>query len=87
MASVRQANCSYFRINLISSHGFFPTGVLFASVAKQINCYHIACCHGADIQVDRSISYGVRLDPVVDRIVRDAVAQVDHFVAISICPG
>lgn len=72
-----------FRINLISSHGFFPTGVLFASVAKQINCFHVACCHGADIQVDKSSSYGVRLDPVVDRIVRDAVAQVDHFVAIS----
>ena len=72
-----------FRINLISSHGFFPTGVLFATVAKQMNCYHIACCHGADIQVDRSISYGVRLDPVVDRIVRDTVAQVDHFVALS----
>ena len=68
---------------MISSHGFFPTGVLFATVAKQMNCYHIACCHGADIQVDRSISYGVRLDPVVDRIVRDTVAQVDHFVAIS----
>lgn len=74
---------SFFRINLISSHGFFPTGILVAQVAQRIGCRHVACCHGADIQVDEKSSYGMRLDPRVDELVRRTVGKVDHFIAIS----
>lgn len=62
----------------------YPIGVSFSHFA---NCKqhvpHLVRCAGEDIQIDKEIGYGVRLNPSIDRVLRKWLPQADNLIAIS----
>ena len=62
----------------------YPTGVALIHFAcKHSHRRHLVRCAGEDIQRDNTIGYGVRLDPRIDRLIREWLPFADHLVAIS----
>jgi glycosyltransferase involved in cell wall biosynthesis len=61
----------------------YPIGVAVIRFAVKRNIPHLVRCVGADIQVDESIKYGLRLDPRVDDLVKKWLPQADSLIAIS----
>jgi len=61
----------------------YPIGVVSIRFASNHKIPHLVCCHGADIQIDLAIKYGLRLDPKVDEYIRRWLPQADALVAIS----
>ncbi|MCH9020240.1 MAG: glycosyltransferase family 4 protein [Proteobacteria bacterium] len=62
----------------------YPTGVALVHFArKRADVRYLIRCAGEDIQRDADIGYGARLDPRVDRVVRDLLPQADMLIAIS----
>lgn len=61
----------------------YPIGVHAVSFfeIKKIPCL-LRCC-GEDIQVDKEISYGYRLSPQVDRLVRECYPKFNGFIALT----
>ncbi len=61
----------------------FPIGVTLTHFAAQRNIPHLVRCAGADIQVEKEIGYGMRLDPAIDRLVREWLPRSNRLVAIT----
>ncbi|MBF0160009.1 MAG: glycosyltransferase family 4 protein [Magnetococcales bacterium] len=62
----------------------YPVGVAFNHFASQrSDIAWLVRCAGDDIQVDATIGYGMRLNPVVDDLVRRWLPKAQHLVAIS----
>jgi glycosyltransferase involved in cell wall biosynthesis len=60
----------------------FPTGVGLIRFAAGRQP-HLVRCAGDDIQIAREIGYGMRLNPKIDRLVRDWLPRADMLVAIT----
>lgn len=58
----------------------WPAG-LFASMATK--SLRVLTCHGADIQIDRELAYGQRLDPRFDTFARNLTTRFDVTTAVS----
>lgn len=61
----------------------YPIGVALAHFGRGGRLPALVRCAGQDIQVDRTIGYGMRLDPAVDRLVRRWLCNIPLLVAIS----
>ncbi|MBF0123768.1 MAG: glycosyltransferase family 4 protein [Magnetococcales bacterium] len=62
----------------------YPVGVAFNHFAAcRPDIAWLVRCAGDDIQIDRDIGYGMRLNPVVDQLVRRWLPLAQHLVAIS----
>lgn len=61
----------------------YPIGVALAHYGRGGRLPALVRCAGQDIQIDRSIGYGMRLDPRVDALVRHWLPQVPLLVAIT----
>ena len=62
----------------------YPMGVALVHFARRRDDVHyLIRCAGEDLQRDPEIGYGVRLDPAVDRIVRELLPQAQMVIAIS----
>ena len=62
----------------------YPTGVALVHFAlRREGIRHLIRCAGEDIQRDPEIGYGARLDPHVDRMVREYLPSADMLIAIS----
>jgi len=61
----------------------YPIGVALAMCAARRAFPFLVRCAGEDIQVEREIGYGLRLDPTVDRLVRRWLVQAPALVAIT----
>ena len=62
----------------------YPTGVALVHFARRREgIRHLIRCAGEDIQRDPEIGYGARLDPHVDRMVREYLPSADMLIAIS----
>jgi len=80
---------NYFKIlqwkyNFDIWHGTvgYPVGTALARFGLN-NVPHIIRCAGEDIQVNRKINYGMRINPKVDKIVKQWLPQADGMVAIT----
>ncbi len=62
----------------------YPTGVALVHFAqRRPEIRYLIRCAGEDIQRDRDIGYGARLDPKVDRMVRAYLPRAQLMIAIS----
>ncbi len=61
----------------------YPVGVALCHYATARNQPHLVRCAGEDIQVDREIGYGMRLDPRIDEQIRRWLPRADRLVAIT----
>ena len=62
----------------------YPTGVALVHFArKRADIRYLIRCAGEDIQCDPEIGYGARLDPAIDRVVRDHLPKAQMLIAIS----
>ena len=60
----------------------FPIGVALARFAQN-TVPHIIRCAGEDIQIDRDLNYGMRLNPTVDQLIRKWLPRADALSAIT----
>jgi glycosyltransferase involved in cell wall biosynthesis len=60
----------------------YPVGVALARFGSS-KVPHIIRCAGDDIQIDRKINYGMRINPKVDELVKKWLPQSDAMVAIT----
>jgi len=60
----------------------FPTGVATIRLAAGRRP-HLVRCAGEDIQIAPELGYGMRLNPKIDRLVRDWLPRADILVAIT----
>ena len=62
----------------------YPTGVALVHFArKRADIRYLIRCAGEDIQCDPEIGYGARLDPAIDKMVRDHLPGAQMLIAIS----
>jgi glycosyltransferase involved in cell wall biosynthesis len=61
----------------------FPLGAAVIAYCRSANAPHLVRCVGDDIQVKADIGYGMRLDPRVDREVRQWLPLAQRLVAIT----
>ncbi len=62
----------------------YPTGVALVHFARgRDDIRYLIRCAGEDIQRDPDIGYGARLDPKIDRMVREYLPQAPMMIAIS----
>jgi len=61
----------------------YPTGVAVSHFARRHGIPHLVRCTGDDIQRVPEIGYGMRLDPLIDRSIRQWLPGVDALVAIT----
>jgi glycosyltransferase involved in cell wall biosynthesis len=72
-----------YRIDVWHGTMGYPIGVALAHFGRGQRLPALVRCAGQDIQVDRTIGYGMRLDPVVDRLVRRWLSEIPLLVAIT----
>lgn len=61
----------------------FPVGASVVEFCRPRNIPHLVRCVGEDIQVRHDIGYGMRLDPQIDREIRNWLPQAQRLVAIT----
>ena len=61
----------------------FPVGTAVIQFCKKNGLSHLVRCVGEDIQIDRSIKYGMRLNPRVDRHIRSWLPEADNVIATT----
>ena len=77
--------CLYQQIhnfNIWHVHTLYPAGCACIDILKN-KCKLVCTSHGMDIQTLKKINYGVRLDPVVDQMIRKKIHAFDAVIAIS----
>ena len=57
--------------------------LILINILKKYNQEIIVSFHGADIQIDRSINYGYRLNKKYDFLLKNTLKQIDKFTYIS----
>jgi len=70
-------------IDLIHAHFCYPEGFIGLHAKKHVKKPLIVTAHGRDIQIERSINYGLRLNPKIDLLVRKVVKEADRLIAAS----
>ena len=58
----------------------YPVGVALTRFGSN-KVPHLIRCAGDDIQIDRQLNYGMRINPKVDRLVKKWLPQADAVVA------
>ena len=62
----------------------YPTGVMFSNFAKKrSNTPFLVICPGEDIQRNRKINYGLRLDPTIDKLVNKYLINSTYLIALT----
>ena len=69
--------------DIIHTHFSIPSGVEIAEIKNKISVPIILTCHGEDIQKVPEISYGYRLNPDKEAIIKTTVNRFDKLIAIS----
>ncbi len=69
--------------DVVHCHFLYPAGYLVARAGGPDFKNYIVTSHGADIEVDQSIGYGLRLDPEVDRKIKWLFEHGRLFTACS----
>lgn len=64
-------------------NGGYPYGTALASYFQSRHLPAVLRCSGEDIQTDRDIGYGVRLNPKIDCLVKENYKKYSSLVAIS----
>lgn len=59
----------------------FPYGYYLTALKGKVPI--ILTCHGADIQKEPSVNYGIRLNPTIEKAVRKTVNSFDKVTAVS----
>lgn len=70
------------RPDVIHAHPSYPAGV-FSIPAKLLNVPLIVTSHGDDVQVDESIGYGIRLNPLKRVLLRYVLRSADAHTVVS----
>lgn len=73
----------YYKINIFHVTSCYPIGIVVIKYAKTNNIPVIVRAVGADIQIDKSIDYGVRIDPRVDKLIKEWLPQADYLIATT----
>ncbi|MCK6418560.1 MAG: glycosyltransferase family 4 protein [Alphaproteobacteria bacterium] len=71
------------KINMWHATMAYPVGVGLAKFLARNPTPALLRCAGADIQVDKSIAYGMRIDPRIDHYVREWLPRYEALVAIT----
>ena len=58
--------------------------ILFISILKKLNQKIIVTFQGADIQINKKIMYGNRLDKKYDKLLKKNIHKIDFFTSISL---
>tara|TARA_B100001063_G_C16651206_1_gene496079 strand:+ start:89 stop:979 length:891 start_codon:yes stop_codon:yes gene_type:complete len=62
----------------------YPTGVMFSNFAKKYKKNpFIIICPGEDIQKNKKIDYGLRLNPHIDYLVKKYLKHADFLIALT----
>ena len=61
----------------------YPLGIAIIQFCKKNSLPHLLRCVGEDIQIDKKISYGYRLDKKKDRLIRKFYKQSMCMVAVT----
>ncbi len=57
--------------------------LIILNCLSSLNQKIIVTFHGIDIQIDKEINYGYRLDKKFDKYLRSSIKNIDHFTSIS----
>ena len=74
---------NYFKISVFHVTSCYPIAVAVIKYAKNNNIPVIVRAVGADIQIDESIKYGMRLNKKVDRLIRNWLPKSDMLIATT----
>lgn len=69
--------------DIIHAHNTYPTGYHAVRMKRRKDIPLVITPHGADIQTIPEIGYGLMLDPVLNRKIRQALAGAELITAIS----
>ena len=61
----------------------YPVGISVINFCKRNNIPHLVRCVGEDIQVDKKIPYGMRINPKVDALIRKWLPKSDCLIAVT----
>ena len=61
----------------------YPFGAYLIPFFKKKKIPCVLRCSGEDIQIHKELSYGYRISPIVDRIVRNSYPLFDGFIALT----
>ena len=73
----------YNRYDVVMAINMYPTGYCCAKLRRLFDLPLVMRPIGIDVQVDKTIDYGLRLDPRVDRKVRYALSNCDSIIVTS----
>ena len=73
----------YNRYDVVMAVNMYPTGYCCAKLRRLFDLPLVMRPIGIDVQVDKTIDYGLRLDPRVDRKVRYALSNCDSIIVTS----
>lgn len=71
--------------DLIHVHYLYPTGYDIVKLKEKIGLKIpiVVTSHGIDIQIDKNVNYGLRLDPEIEKKILYTMNNVDKLVAIG----
>jgi glycosyltransferase involved in cell wall biosynthesis len=69
--------------DLIHAHNTYPAGYTAAILKDRLKKPLVITPHGIDINIDRRINHGLRLDPAIDQKIQFALSRADAITAIS----
>ena len=72
-----------FRADLIHAHFAAPCGLVGLMLSKLFRVPLVVTVHGVDVIRAPSIRYGIRLNPVVDRLIVYVLSNAAHIIACS----
>ena len=72
-----------FKFDLWHATIGYPVGTSVIEFCRARNIAHIVQCVGEDIQTQKNIAYGQRLDPQIDRDMRDWLPRADKLIAVT----
>ena len=62
----------------------YPTGVMFSRFAKKYKKDpYLIICPGEDIQINKKIKYGLRLDSHINKLVKKYLKYADYLIALT----
>ena len=69
--------------DILHAHVAYPAGYVATKFAERVRVPVVITCHGADVQTDPNMGYGIRLNPSIDRKVRLALQRAPAVTTIS----
>ena len=71
------------RVNVIHAHFAYPEGFAALLAKRETEKKFVVTLHGYDILTEPSIGYGIRLDPIYDKMVRRVLMEADAVITAS----